>query len=93
MPKTVNLSALSEEQLLYKLKDYIYSMYKFTSATRNVHKEIKDSFANTLKIFNQYYRFRANGSQMGDRDRTTSAQRSLELTSQKYERRGTAVYS
>jgi len=48
--KVVDIGALSEGELLNKLQWYINSMCAFALSTRNVHKELKETLANSKKV-------------------------------------------
>jgi len=50
----IDISVLSEDELLSKLRGYINSMCAFAQNTRNVHKELKETLANSNKIMAQY---------------------------------------
>jgi len=52
--KVIDIGVLSEGELLNKLQGYINSMCAFVLSTRNVHKELKETFANSKKIMSQY---------------------------------------
>lgn len=52
--KVVNITNLSEEQLLLMLQSYINCMTTFANKTRNVHKELKENLEKTGKVFAQY---------------------------------------
>jgi len=52
--KVVDIGALSEDELLGKLRGYIKSMCAFAQANRNVHKELKETLVNSNIIMAQY---------------------------------------
>jgi hypothetical protein len=52
--RTIDVSALNEEELLSMINGYINSMTNFANKTRNVHKELKDTIANTGIVLKRY---------------------------------------
>jgi len=52
--RTIDIGALSEEALLDLLRGYINSMYAFAQTNRNVHKELKETLANSNRVMSQY---------------------------------------
>jgi len=59
--KVIDIGALSEDELLCKLRGYINSMCAFAQGTRNVHKELKETLANSNKIMVQYVKVLRQG--------------------------------
>lgn len=45
---------LTEDQLLNKLKENLQFLSNYTLKTRNVHKEVKEKVANTIRVYNCY---------------------------------------
>lgn len=52
--RVVNIANLNEDQLFDMIQGYVSTMVKFASNNRNVHKEIKETLANTGKVLSQY---------------------------------------
>ncbi|KAL4126476.1 hypothetical protein QTP88_010698 [Uroleucon formosanum] len=52
--QTLSLAALSEDQLLNKMREQIQSMSNFTLKTKNCRREVKDGVADLVRIFNCY---------------------------------------
>lgn len=59
--RTIDIGALSEEALLDLLRGYINSMCAFAGATRNVHKELKETLTNSSRIMTQFVKVRQQG--------------------------------
>jgi len=59
--RIIDIGALSEEALLDLLRGYINSMCAFAGATRNVHKELKETLTNSSRIMTQYVKVRQQG--------------------------------
>jgi len=59
--KVIDIGLLSEDELLRKLRGYINSMCAFAKATRNVHKELKETLVNSNKIMAQYVKVLRQG--------------------------------
>jgi len=53
-PRTINIGVMGEEELLKYIHGYVNSIAKIASSTRNVHKELKDTIANTDMLLKQY---------------------------------------
>lgn len=51
--KVINIMQLNEEQLLGLLQKYLNSMVAFSNKTRNVHRKLKDTIANSDKVITQ----------------------------------------
>jgi len=52
--RVIDIGALGEDELLGMLRGYINTMLIFAQNTRNVHKELKETLANTHKVMGQY---------------------------------------
>jgi len=59
--KVIDIGVLSEDELLSKLRGYINSMCAFARSTRNVHKELKETLANSNKVMAQYVKVLRQG--------------------------------
>jgi len=53
-PRRVVVETLSEDEFMGKFRGYINSMCSFAQSTRNVHKELKETLANSNIIITQY---------------------------------------
>ncbi|KAL4091788.1 hypothetical protein QTP88_026422 [Uroleucon formosanum] len=51
--RTIDIGALSEEALLDLLRGYINSMCAIAQSNRNVHKELKETLANSSRLMSQ----------------------------------------
>uniref|UniRef100_A0A2S2PIS2 CCHC-type domain-containing protein n=1 Tax=Schizaphis graminum TaxID=13262 RepID=A0A2S2PIS2_SCHGA len=52
--RVIDIGALSEDELLGKIRGYINCMCSFAQANRNVHRELKETLANSSIIIAQY---------------------------------------
>lgn len=59
--RVIDIGLLSEDELLSKLRGYINTMCTFAKSTRNVHKELKKTLANSNKIMAQYVKVLRQG--------------------------------
>jgi len=59
--RVIDIGVLSEDELLSKLRGYINSMCTFAQSTRNVHKELKETLANSNRVMMQYIKVRQQG--------------------------------
>jgi len=71
--REIDIGALSEEALLDLLRGYINSMCAFAGATRNVHKELKETLINSRRTMAQYVKVRQQGR---NKDSPTKVQKS-----------------
>ncbi|XP_060851691.1 uncharacterized protein LOC132930053 [Rhopalosiphum padi] len=60
--RTIDIAVLNESELLTMIKGYVNSMNDFAKRTRNVHKELKDTLANTGLVLNQYLKIKSSTS-------------------------------
>lgn len=58
--RTINISALGEEELLNVMQEYITNMTNFANDTRNVHKELQETLAKTSMQVTQLKKVRDN---------------------------------
>jgi len=52
--RVIDIGALFEDELLGKIRGYINSMCAFAQANRNVHRELKETLANSSILMAQY---------------------------------------
>jgi len=67
--KTINITTLSEAELLDKSLHYVAYMEKFALKTRNVHREIKDTLPKLRMLLTQYIKVKKQGP--GDKEQNT----------------------
>ncbi|CAI6360636.1 unnamed protein product [Macrosiphum euphorbiae] len=67
--KIIDITTLSEAELLDKTLHYVASMEKFALATRNVHREIKDTLPKLRMLLTQYIKVKKQGT--GDKGQNT----------------------
>ncbi|KAL4082647.1 hypothetical protein QTP88_029708 [Uroleucon formosanum] len=73
--KIIDIGVLSEDELLCKLQGYINSMCLFAQNNRNVHKELKETLANSNRIMTQYVKVRKRSKDPITKDHTFEATR------------------
>jgi len=83
--KVIDIGVLSEDELLGKLCGYINSMRAFAQSTRNVHKELTETLANSNKIMAQYVQVLRRGR---NNDTTAIEYKSARTQAQKYAQTG-----
>lgn len=71
--RTIDIAVLNESELLTMIKGYVNSMNDFAKRTRNVHKELKDTLANTGLVLNQYLKIKSSTS-TGEKANDSSTQ-------------------
>lgn len=59
--RTINIATLNEAELLDMIQQYVTSMNKFVSATRNVHKELKENLPKTHMLLTRYRKLKEQG--------------------------------
>lgn len=80
--RSTNIRTRSEEELLTMLRGYINSMAVFAQNNRNVHKELKETIANSSKVMSQFIRIRNAGPDtIGKATTNTSIQKPSEAPS------------
>lgn len=65
--RVIDISALDEDELLGMLRGYINSMCAFVKSNRNVHKELKETLANSSVVLTQYTKVKNRTSSTGTR--------------------------
>lgn len=60
--KTLNIAVVNKSQLLDMLQNSINSMAAFVKNTRNVHRELKESVANSERVLTRYLKVRKTAS-------------------------------
>jgi len=87
--KVIDIGVLSEDELLCKLRGYINSMCAFAQSTRNVHKELKETLANSSIIMAQYVKVRGQGR---NGDPTVRECNSVRTQTQEYAQNSAAFF-
>ncbi|XP_022180913.1 uncharacterized protein LOC111041068 [Myzus persicae] len=72
--RVIDISALDEDELLGMLRGYINSMCAFVKSNRNVHKELKETLANSRVVLTQYTKVKNRTPSTGTRSNVCKSQ-------------------